>query len=382
MSHIIPYQTLGCVNVRLGKFTTGTDVDEYHLTLCIDDKARHMSYAEQLRQLCAAFEIVRQQIKASPVFKRYFISDAANQTAMLMNYELTSPDYELSVIEQPPANGTQVALWCYLMTHINTKANTFGLYEVEHGSYRHLWSANNTAQAQTCSAQTKLLLNDYVMQLMNEGCTLRDNCVRTWFYVHDIERDYNDMVKARNDVFYTQGMNRHTHFTVSTGIGSRQADNQILCQMDSYAVCGLRQGQMRYLHAPEHLCPTADGMSFERGARIDYGDRRHVFISGTGSTDRDGNIVSQGDILGQCVRVWQNIEALINEADCEMNDLQVLTCAIRDASDFHVVRQFLQKKTEHRIPYVLVNAHICKPGRLVEMECIAARKVKSSYPDF
>lgn len=107
MPHAISHQTLGSVNVRLAKFSTGTDVDEYQLALCIDDEAAHLSYAEQLRQLCVAFETVRQQTKANPVFKRYFISDAANQTTLLMNYELAYTDYELSVIEQPPANGTK-----------------------------------------------------------------------------------------------------------------------------------------------------------------------------------------------------------------------------------------------------------------------------------
>ena len=383
MPHAISHQTLGSVNVRLAKFSTGTDVDEYQLALSIDDEAAHLSYAEQLRQLCVAFETVRQQTKANPVFKRYFISDAANQTTLLMNYELAYTDYELSVIEQPPANGTKVALWCYLMTNVNTKANVSGLYEVQHGSYRHLWSANNTAQAETCSAQTKLLLNDYVMQLMNEGCTLRDNCVRTWFYVNDIDQDYNDVVKARNEVFYTQGMNANTHFISSTGIGGRQADNQRLCQMDSYAIYGLREGQMCHLYAPDHLCRTVKyGVSFERGVYIDYGDRRHVFISGTASIDRDGNIVSQGDILGQCERVWQNIEALLNEANCEMKDLQMVICTIRHASDFNIVRQWISHKIGNNVPHMLVCAHICRPNWLVEMECIAARKIKTDYPVF
>ena len=38
--------------------------------------------------------------------------------------------------------------------------------------------------------QTRLLLNDYVMQLMEQGCKLADNCLRTWFFVQNVDVNY------------------------------------------------------------------------------------------------------------------------------------------------------------------------------------------------
>lgn len=89
--------------------------------------------------------------------------------------------------------------------------------------------------------------------------------------------NYAGVVKARNEVFVTQGLTPQTHYIASTGIGGRHADTQVLVQMDTYAVLGIRQEQIHYLYAPTHLNPTYEyGVSFERGTYVDYGDRRQV----------------------------------------------------------------------------------------------------------
>lgn len=53
-----------------------------------------------------------------------------------------------------------------------------GLFEVRHGAYRHLWGGGSFNRAANSEYQTRLLLNDYVMQLMEQGCKLADNCIR------------------------------------------------------------------------------------------------------------------------------------------------------------------------------------------------------------
>lgn len=98
--------------------------------------------------------------------------------------------------------------------------------------------------------QTRLLLNDYVMQLMEQGCKLADNCIRTWFFVQNVDVNYAGVVKARNEVFVTQDLTEKTHYISSTGIGGRHADPKVTVQMDTYAVDGLKSEQIHYLYAP------------------------------------------------------------------------------------------------------------------------------------
>lgn len=101
--------------------------------------------------------------------------------------------------------------------------------------------------------------------------------------------------------------------------------------MDSYAVKGISSEQIQYLYAPDHLNPTYEyGVSFERGTCVKYGDRRQVFISGTASINNKGEVVYPGDIRKQTHRMWENIEALLNEAECSFDDVAQAIVYLRD----------------------------------------------------
>ena len=101
---------------------------------------------------------------------------------MLLALSAECSDCALSVVEQPPLNGTKIALWVYLQKGVETQVLHNGLFEVRHGAYRHLWGGGSFNRAANSEYQTRLLLNDYVMQLMEQGCKLADNCIRTWFF--------------------------------------------------------------------------------------------------------------------------------------------------------------------------------------------------------
>ena len=95
---------------------------------------------------------------------------------------------------------------------------------------------------------------------------MADNCIRTWFFVQNVDVNYAGVVKARNEVFVTQNLTEKTHYISSTGIGGRHADPKVSGQMDAYAVDGLKPGQVHFLYAPTHLNPTS-----EYGGRFDAG---------------------------------------------------------------------------------------------------------------
>lgn len=373
-------------------FANGTEVEEYQVVVTVDNSL--FTFQQQLEVLLDAFRSVRSTIAATspalkngqgqllPVFKRYYLSDASNQADLLMNYELESPDCAVSIIQQAPLGGTKIALWAYLATNVHTRALPSGLYEARHGQFRHLWLASASNYAKDSERQTRILLNDYIMQLMNEGCSLAENCIRTWFFVNDVDLNYNGVVKARNEVFITQNLTDRTHFIASTGIGGRQADAHVLSQMDTYAIDGIRQEQIHYLYAATHLNRTSDyGVSFERGTYIDYGDRRHVYISGTASINNRGEIMHRGDVVAQCHRMWENIEALLHEAGCTYDDAAQMIVYLRDPADYDVVRRLFEERFPDK-PWVIVNAKVCRPGWLIEMETMAIKAQQTDFPNF
>ena len=362
-------------SIQLFKFEPAGNVAEYHAILRVTNP--HLTFVEQVESLHMAYErLVSEELPgAVAVLKRYFLSDAANQADILMATQVEHCNCAISVVEQPPLDGTKVALWVYLQTEVLTRTLPHGDYEVSHGGYRHIWSASNFNKASKSEYQTRLLLNDYVMRLAEQGCSLADNCIRTWFFVQNVDVNYGGVVKARNEVFLTQNLTEKTHFIASTGIAGRHASHEVLVQMDAYAVAGLQAGQVHYLYAPTHLNPTYEyGVSFERGTYIDYGDRRHVFISGTASINNRGEIMYPGDIRRQTERMWENVETLLAEAECTFEHVGHLIVYLRDIADYAVVEAMFEERFPN-IPKVYLQAPVCRPGWLIEMECMAVKAI-------
>lgn len=374
---MIKEQTL----VELFKYEVADGISEYHLMIHVTDM--DLTYTEQIDVLSAAYmKMMEEELYGSvAVFKRFFLSDAANQADYLMAIQTESSDCAISIVEQPPLNGAKVALWVYLQKGVQTKVLPHGIFEVRHGAYRHLWTGSNSNRAANSEYQTRLLLNDYVMQLMEQGCRLADNCIRTWFFVQNVDVNYAGVVKARNEVFVTQNLTDKTHFIASTGIAGRHVDPKVLVQMDAYAVDGVKPEQIHYLYAPTHLNPTYEyGVSFERGTYVDYGDRRQVFISGTASINNKGEVMHTGNIRRQTERMWENVETLLKEAECTFEHVGQMLVYVRDMADYKVVKAMYDHRFP-KTPKVFLLAPVCRPGWLIEMECMAVKpQVDTRYP--
>ena len=370
-------------SIDIFRYEVPEGVSEYHAMLRITN--HRLTFKEQVDCLMEAYDQLMQgEMKgAVAVFKRFFVSDAANQANYLQALHAERSDCALSIIEQPPLDGTKIALWVYIQRGVQTKALANGIYEVKHGAYRHLWMAGACNQASNSEYQMRLLFNDYVMQLLENGCCLADNCIRTWIFVQNVDVNYAGVVKARNEVFATQNLTDKTHFIASTGIAGRHANPKVLVQMDAYAVDGINKEQVHYLYAPTHLNPTYEyGVSFERGTYVDYGDRRQVFISGTASINNKGEIMYPGDIRQQTLRMWENVETLLKEAECTFEHVAHLLVYLRDIADYTIVREMFEERFPN-IPKVFLLAPVCRPGWLVEMECMAVKSINDErYPAF
>ena len=353
-------------------FTGHGEVNEFHVMIHINSVG--LTFSQQLDAVLDCYEHLKatELSGATAVLKRYFLSDVANQADDVLLADTS--DCAKSIIGQPPLDGTKIGLWVYLMTNVSSQQLPSGLYEVKHGDFRHLWNASAHNTAQNSEYQTRLLFNEYVMQLVQEGCTLADNCIRTWLFVNDVDVNYAGVVAARNKVFFTQGLTEDTHYIASTGIGGRACNPQVMTQMDNYAIAGIKKEQVHYLYAPTHLNRTSDyGVSFERGTYIDYADRRHVIISGTASINNKGQIEHPKDIVKQIHRMWDNVEALLKEAGSSYEDVGVMIVYLRDVADYSIVSRMYDERFPNH-PRIIVHAPVCRAGWLIEMECMAVKK--------
>ena len=363
------------VNVHISEFASETEHAEFQIMLSVNDSM--LTFEEQYRRILEAYiRVVKEKLpdNSVAVFRRYFLSDAANQSDLVIDWECENADAALSIVQQPPLNGSKIAMWTYLQTGVSAERLKNGMLKVSFDDYTHYWTGNNFNKASNSEYQTRLLLNDYIMQLTEQGCSLYNNCIRTWFFVQNVDVNYAGVVKARKEVFVTQNLTEKTHYIASTGIEGRHALPEVTVQMDTYAVKGLEESQIKYLYGSTHLNPTYEyGVTFERGTLVSYPDRKHIFISGTASIDNKGEILHPGNIRKQTERMLENVEVLMNEADSSLSDIAQAIVYLRDTADYSVVKKIFSDKG-FEFPYLIVHAPVCRPGWLIEMECIGMKR--------
>lgn len=334
-------------------------------------------FSNQLKRLSCVFGKIRQESllqNASPVFLRFYLSDAANEAAPLKEM-LAGFDFPcaISIIEQPPLDGSKVALLAYFVSSIRIrKGQDFISFSPADGLEHYWWCG---PQIPECSSehQTRMLFEMYEEALRRHQMSVKDNCIRTWFYVQNIDVNYAGMSRARNEFFAQHGLTADTHYIASTGIQGRSADYHVTVRMDGYAVKGLDESRIQYLDAREYLSPTRIyNVTFERGVCLHLADRLKCYISGTASIDKDGNVLYLGDVVKQTERALLNVEKLLEEGNSSLDDLAFLTVYLRDVSDTPSVRRLLTKRLPG-VPLLIVYAPVCRPTWLIEMECITIK---------
>ena len=372
----IPIADTGVI-VQISRYDAVQGVTEWHLIFhpgsCTD------GFQSQYGRLIAA----RESLLSMPEFRsarcmqsRWFVSDIANQFPLMTPF----PDGASSVIQQPPLDGSKVALWMYLLSVEGDASSDDGTFSLHRNGYTHLWASAVTSTEGDSGAQTAEILDRYETMLADRGMTLAADCVRTWFFVRDVDTHYQGLVCARRENFEAQGLTSQTHFIASTGIGGSPFRTASLVQMDAYAVKGLEEGQVQYLQALTHLNPTYEyGVTFERGTKISYGDREHLFISGTASIDCHGEVVHVGDVVAQTHRMWENVEALLHEGGAAFTDVMQMIVYLRDIADYTVVSEMFRQRFPD-VPCIITLAPVCRPAWLIEMECVAVKE--GHHPSF
>lgn len=289
-----------------------------------------------------------------PVFRRWFLSDAACQGDLIGNDGRCAT----SVIQQPPMNGCKAVLWVWMMKDVSEK-------------YTYSFQGNILSAEADSYGQMRSIFEDYSESLQRMGLNVEEHCARTWIYVRDVDVNYAGIVKARKELFEEWGLTADTHYVASTGINGLTKDHGNLVSMDTYTVQGLEKDRIQYLHALENLSPThIYGVTFERGTALHFEDRTQILISGTASIDKEGQIVAPGEIIRQTERTFENIKALLDEAGADFEDIAQMIVYIRDTADYGKVEKYISSHFP-AVPKVITWAPVCRPGWLVEVECIA-----------
>jgi len=377
-------------------FSTPQGAEEFYMTCDTNDEVPffrsleelHTVYSEMLRE-CGLSEDTQ-------VFCRFYLSDIANQKEELLRSRAgrMARSGAVSIIQQSPLSHGPVSLLAY---HVKNAAASYekkvlacdtegwrngAVLTGKH--YALVLTANFSGNGDfDAYNQTGEIFRTFNGVLKDNGLTLLGNTVRKWIYVRDIDNHYNGMVKARREYFAEHGLTSDTRFIASTGIEGKLKETDTLVSLDAISIKNLRREQIIRMEALDHLCPTIDyGVTFERGSRIQFGDRSHLYISGTASIDSAGKILYPGDVIRQTSRTIENIRALLAPHGADLADMAYLIVYLRDFKEQPKVMQVLEREIPPEIPLLFVEGAVCRPSWLVEIEGTGIIPDANEYPPF
>ncbi|HEX3028385.1 MAG TPA: Rid family hydrolase [Clostridia bacterium] len=336
------------------------------------------SIFEKFNILCEENDLDKQCL----IYAKIFLSDISNQADLVNEYIRKNYNHTFFIlVGQAPASGAKISFEAYFCKPVNNfeikqhvKQNSVS---VKHGDYVTTWGNIVPNSYEDSYEQTGKLFGDLSSEVKELGGNIKDNVLRTWFYIRDIDNNYPGMVKSRREWFEKENMTKDTHFITSTGIEGCSALASNLVQLNYISTLGVKKEQKEFLAAPEYMNPTYEyGVAFERGVKVTYGDRTHYYISGTASIDNKGNILFPNDVVKQIERVFTNIEALLVGYKASISDLKIILVYLRDYSDYQVISNYLKNRFQDSIPYIILKAPICRPGWLIEIEGIAVNDNK------
>jgi len=367
-------------NIRYSQFISNTGVKEHFFS---GASIVAENFAAEAAALIAAYEKECEKRGVScesEILLRFHLSDITNQLHILEEL-LQDRNSFISAVGQPPADKSRIVLEAWHWKGIKGKNSRNGSLKVEMNNYTPLWFSNKELKSSGSYGQTAEEFETLKSFLAANRSTVADNSVRTWLYCRDVDNNYAGLVNARNDFFKLNGLTEDTHFIASTGIEGAASEPHRLVKMDSISIPELAPEQMIYLTAPEMLSPTAIyGVSFERATQVVYGDRSHIFVSGTASIDNKGVVVHPYDVEKQTHRMLDNIEALLAEGNAAKADIKSATLYLRDIADADTVTGVIAERFGSELPLAVLKAPVCRPAWLVEMECFAGNgKGNSAY---
>lgn len=193
---------------------------------------------------------------------------------------------------------------------------------------------------------------------------------RTWMWLSNILRWYDDFNKVRNEFFGQRGLiaNGDTdRMPASTGIGIGPANGKV-CAMDLAAVQS-PAGSIEYFNAGGNQeSPLKYGSAFSRACKARTPAGMTVFVSGTASIAPDGRTAYVGDASAQIKYTIENVQAVLREMGCSDRDV---VQAISYCKTAEVERLFQKEWAGLDWPNLTAIGDVCRDDLLFEMEATA-----------
>lgn len=178
--------------------------------------------------------------------------------------------------------------------------------------------------------------------------------------------DLNDLVESRKLV--------RGYGILAIGVDTMNVISEFL---ETAAHAPIKKRAMTNHQVLNEAFAYAKPSSFSRGMRIDLNGVTILLISGTASINERGESVHIGDFRAQLRKTFSNITGLLASEGATWHDIVRTTCYLRDIDrDYNLFNEertaFFKEQGLDPLPASTgIQAHLCRPELLVEIEAIA-----------
>ncbi len=203
--------------------------------------------------------------------------------------------------------------------------------------------------------------------LAQESMTFRD-VIRTWIYLRKMERDYSEFNRARREFFRQREVKL---LPASTGIYGSPFSPEIDFALALQAIKGPQPLATSAMATPTLNEASAYGSDFSRGLRVMEANKIGLYVSGTASVDEEGRTAHAGNFAAQVERMLLNVETLLAAQEAGFRDVVAARTYLKTPDDTGELQRILSARGLDDLPNVVVQAEVCRPDLLCEMEALA-----------
>lgn len=362
------------------------------------------AFAEQAGELLAQVQCIvsRHGSGLRPTTMMLFLRDADDEAAArrLVTATFGEASPVTTYVVQPPVGGAALGLELWAIGGPEVTIQRFGpdVMAVESDGIRWVYvgGVRGAFPAQGAYGEAETALRRMEQQLALAGVGF-GQVIRTWIYVNQITEGpdggqrYQELNRARTDFYRTIRFGPkpsgpevgRTIYPASTGIGTRGRQMDFACvaldsaRPDVYTVPLENPQQTAAYHYQAQYSPLSP--KFSRAMAVVQGPYVSTLVSGTASIV-DAKTVHAGDIVRQTVQTLENIEKLIGSenfarhglagAGATLRDVAKLRVYVKHPSDYEACRQVVEARLP-KIPAIYLQADVCRPDLLVEIEAVA-----------
>ncbi len=201
--------------------------------------------------------------------------------------------------------------------------------------------------------------------------------VRTWIYLRNVERDYAEFNLARREFFRNTGI---TTPPASTGIGGAPFVLEHNVCLAFHAIRSPRPLEAEQMSAPTLNEAPEYGSDFSRGMRVVDANKVTLYVSGTASVDDKGRTSHKGDFEAQVDRMLLNVSTLLQRQGASFGDVVSATSYLKHAEEAPRLLRIYRQRGIEGIPHALVEADVCRPDLLCELELTALLPRPEGFP--